>query len=98
MTATLQVTYKDFPAPLLAEERIRERFDRLERIYPRMTSCRVVAEELDARPHQGKLYQLRIDVVVPGRSWRSATASTTSTRMKISTSPCATPSTRSSAS
>lgn len=66
MPDKLQITYKDFPAPLLADERIRERMDRLEKIFPRIVSCRVVAEELDTRPHKGKLYHLRIDVSVPG--------------------------------
>lgn len=44
MTANLQITFRDFPPPLLAEERIREWVDRLGKLHPRITSCRIVAE------------------------------------------------------
>ena len=44
MAANVKITYRDFDPPQLAEERIRERIDRLENIHPRITACRVVAE------------------------------------------------------
>jgi cold shock CspA family protein/ribosome-associated translation inhibitor RaiA len=66
MTANLQLTFRGFPAPLLAEERIRTRVERLEHIYPRITGCHVVAENAHRRHHKGKLYAFRIDLTVPG--------------------------------
>lgn len=61
-----QITYRDFDPPMLAEERIRERIDKLERIFPRIIACQVVAET-QARQHQtGNLYHFRVDVSVPG--------------------------------
>ena len=66
MTIELQTTYRDFPPPLLAEDRIRKRLEKLERLYPRIISCHVVAEESHRRHHKGKLYSVRINVAVPG--------------------------------
>lgn len=66
MAANVQITYRDFDPPQLAEERIRERIDRLEKIYPRITACRVVAESPHRRHHKGTLYAFRVDLIVPG--------------------------------
>ena len=66
MTANLQITYRGFPAPQLAEERIREHVDRLERLHPRLIGCHVVAETGHRRQHKGKLYTVRIDLTFPG--------------------------------
>lgn len=66
MPVDLRTTYRDFPPPLLAEERIRKRVDRLEQIYPRIISCHVVAQESHRRHLKGKLYSVRINVGVPG--------------------------------
>jgi cold shock CspA family protein len=66
MTTNLQLSFRDFPAPALAEKRITERVSRLERIYPRLIGCRVVAEHTQRRQHKGKLYSVRIDLSIPG--------------------------------
>lgn len=66
MSVDLQTTYRDFPPPLLAEERIRKRVDRLANINPRITSCHVVAEEQHRSHHKGKLYSVRVNVSFPG--------------------------------
>ncbi|MFQ5760562.1 MAG: HPF/RaiA family ribosome-associated protein [Acidiferrobacterales bacterium] len=66
MTANVQITFRDFSPPLPAEERIRERVDRLARLHPRITSCRVVAEAPHRHRNKGLLYRVRIDLTVPG--------------------------------
>ena len=66
MTIDLQTTYRGFSPPLLAKDRIGQRMKKLEKLYPRITSCRVVAEEAHRHHHKGKLYSVRIDVTVPG--------------------------------
>jgi len=66
MPIKLQTTFRNFAEPILADERIHERVVRLERIYPRIMSVHVVAEESHRRHHTGKLFQVRIDVKVPG--------------------------------
>ncbi len=66
MTAKVQVTFRDFSPPQLAEERIQERVDRLHKLHPRINSCRVVAETPHRHHHKGTLYLIRIDLTVPG--------------------------------
>ncbi|PIW26869.1 MAG: RNA polymerase subunit sigma-54 [Rhodospirillales bacterium CG15_BIG_FIL_POST_REV_8_21_14_020_66_15] len=67
MTINLQFTCRDFPPPILAEDRIRERVERLERLYPRMISLYVVAEQVQRRHHKGTLYVFRLDASMPGK-------------------------------
>lgn len=45
MQTPLQVTFQNVPRSDALEARIREDLARLERIHPRLTSCRVVVEE-----------------------------------------------------
>ncbi len=66
MTANVQITFRDFSPPVLAEERIRERVDRLGKLHPRITSCRIVAEAPHRHRNKGSLYRIRIDLTVPG--------------------------------
>ena len=66
MPIDLQTTYRDFPPPLLAEKRIRNRLDKLERMFPRNISCHVVAEESHQSHHKGRHYNVHVNVAVPG--------------------------------
>ena len=66
MPIDLQTTYRGFSPPLLAKDRIGQRVKKLEKLYPRIISCRVVAEEAHRHHHKGKLYSVRIDVTGPG--------------------------------
>ena len=66
MAANLQITFRDFEPPLLAEERIGDKFDRLVTIYPPITACRVVAEAPHRHHKKGRLYSVHIELVVPG--------------------------------
>jgi len=45
---------------------IRERANKLERFYPRITSCRVVLELAARHHHKGKQFTVRIDLKLPG--------------------------------
>jgi len=47
--------------------RIRGRAEELERFYDRITACRVVVECRQPRHLQGNLFQVQVDLVVPGR-------------------------------
>ncbi len=49
------------------EARIRKRADELERFCDQITSCRVVVEPAHKHKHKGNLFQIRIDVTVPGK-------------------------------
>lgn len=66
MSIDLQMTYRDFPPPLLAEQRIRKRIEKLERLCPRINSCHLVAEESHRQHRKGKLYSVHVIVDVPG--------------------------------
>lgn len=66
MPVELQTTYRDFPPPLLADGRIRKRLEKLERMYPRIISCHVVAEESHRQHHKGKLYSVHVRLDIPG--------------------------------
>ncbi len=48
------------------ESRIRDKTAKLESLYDRITSCRVVVEEPHRRHHKGRLFLIRIDMTVPG--------------------------------
>ena len=66
MQVPLQITVRDIPHSEALDAHIRERAGKLEAFYPRITSCRVVVEQPAQHKHQGKLYNVRIDIHVPG--------------------------------
>lgn len=65
MPIPLQVTFrKMLPSPFV-RERIRERVDKLEQFYRRVTGCRVVVEAPHRHHHKGKLYAIAVEVSLP---------------------------------
>lgn len=67
MQLPLQITITNFPQSEALEARIREKAAKLEAIHPRMTSCRVIVEELRKHHQQGRHFQVSVDVRLPGR-------------------------------
>jgi ribosomal subunit interface protein len=63
----VQVTIRDMTASPALETHIRKRVEKLNRFYNRISSCRVVIELPQKHKHQGKLYNVRIDITVPGK-------------------------------
>jgi ribosomal subunit interface protein len=61
-----QITFRNMDHSDAVEARIRERIERLERFFDRITSCRVVVEAPERRHHKGKLYHVSVDILVPG--------------------------------
>ena len=49
------------------DTRIRELAARLEDIQPKITRCHVVVDEIDRHKNKGNLFEVRIDIHVPGR-------------------------------
>ncbi len=66
MTASLQITVRDMPHSEAIDGAIRKKAQKLDRFYDRITSCRVLVEAMHRHQHQGKHYQVRIDITVPG--------------------------------
>jgi cold shock CspA family protein/ribosome-associated translation inhibitor RaiA len=67
MQLPLQITFRHMaPSPAL-EARIRQRAEELDQFFDRITSCRVVVEPANRRHQQGNLFEVHIDLTVPGR-------------------------------
>lgn len=61
----VQITIRDIPISSALETNIRKRVEKLQRFYKRIISCHVVIEVPQKHKHQGKLYNVRIDLTVP---------------------------------
>lgn len=67
MQVPVQVTFRDMPVSDAVEAACLKEAAGLERFYDRITSCRVVVAESHRRHQKGNLYEVRLDVAVPGR-------------------------------
>jgi ribosomal subunit interface protein len=65
MQVPLQITIRNMQHSDALEAHIREKIERLAGFHPRITSCRVTVEESGKHRHQGRQFQVRIDVRVP---------------------------------
>jgi ribosomal subunit interface protein len=65
MKIPLQITFRDMEPSEAVEARIREKTAKLEQYYDGIMSCRVMVEAPHGHKHQGRLYQVRIDLGVP---------------------------------
>jgi ribosomal subunit interface protein len=67
MLVPLQITVRDVQHSEALETRIREKAAKLETLHPGITSCRVTVEAAHRHHHQGRQFQVRIDLRVPGK-------------------------------
>ena len=66
MQLPLQITFRHMdPSPAL-EARIRRKARDLDQFYDRITSCRVIVECRHKNHRQGNLFEIHIDLSVPG--------------------------------
>jgi ribosomal subunit interface protein len=67
----VQITIRDIPGAHNGsrnlEDHIRTKSESLKKYYNNMTSCRIVVEYEQKHKHRGKLYNIRIDITVPGK-------------------------------
>ena len=68
MQQDLQITFRDIEPSEAVETRIRGRVEKLEEFHDRITSCHVTVSAPHRHHHQGKLYQVHIEILVPGGS------------------------------
>lgn len=66
MRIPLQITFRDMAHSDAIEQAVRERAGRLDRYHPNITGCRVTVEMEGRHKHQGNLFNVRVDVTVPG--------------------------------
>ncbi len=63
----VQITIRGIPASPALESHIRKRAEKLNQYFDRINSCRIVLEMSKKHQHQGRLYNMRIDIKVPGK-------------------------------
>lgn len=66
MKSLLQITTRDIPHSDALESHIREKAEKLETFYPHIMGCRVVVEVPHKHKHQGRMFNVRLDITVPG--------------------------------
>jgi ribosome-associated translation inhibitor RaiA len=67
MQLPLQITFRHMDPSAALEARIRQRTAELEQFCDRITACRVVVERMNRRHQQGNLFEVHVDLTVPGR-------------------------------
>lgn len=66
MQSSLQITMRDIPHSDALEGHIRQKVAKLETLYPHIVGCRVVVEIPHKHKHQGRQFNVRLDITVPG--------------------------------
>jgi ribosomal subunit interface protein len=66
MQIPLQIAFRGMDPSPAVEDRVRERSAQLERFHDRITSCRVVVQAPHQHHQKGGLYEVRVDLHVPG--------------------------------
>ena len=67
MAIPLEITVLDIEKTAPIEERIQKKVEKMEQFFDRIECCKVVIEEPQKHKHQGKLYNVRLEVNVPGK-------------------------------
>lgn len=65
MRLPLRITFKGMDRSEAVEAAVKERAEKLDRFCDDIMGCRVVVEAAHRRHHQGKLYDVRIDITMP---------------------------------
>ncbi|HYH46046.1 MAG TPA: HPF/RaiA family ribosome-associated protein [Thermoanaerobaculia bacterium] len=66
MEIPLELSTRQIDLPPVLEQEIRDRAQKLERFYNRLTSCRIAVEGPGNRHQTGGPYRVRLDITVPG--------------------------------
>lgn len=66
MDAPLEIRFHNLDPSTAMEAAIRERVDRLDRLYPRLTRCLVAVEAPHRQHRKGNQWEVHIDLWVPG--------------------------------
>jgi ribosomal subunit interface protein len=67
MQVPVQITIRNMGHSEAIEEKIREKANKLNRFYDHIIACQVVIEQTTRHKHQGKLYNVRINLDLPGK-------------------------------
>lgn len=61
-----QITYRGMPHSPAMDARIVELAARLDELNPRISRCHVVVVETDQHKHKGNLFEVHVDLHIPG--------------------------------
>lgn len=61
-----EVAFRNVERNEAVDEKIVEGIEKLEKVHPRLTSCRIAVEDPNPGRESGRLYRIRIDLGVPG--------------------------------
>jgi ribosome-associated translation inhibitor RaiA len=67
MNTPLEIHFHGIEKSEAVETRVREKVSKLARHFERMTRCRVVLEAPHRSPQRPKVYQVKIEIGMPGR-------------------------------
>jgi ribosomal subunit interface protein len=66
MQLPLNITFRNMRSSPVLESHIREKVEKLERMYEQIISCRVYVEAPHRHHQQGNIFQVRVELGVPG--------------------------------
>ena len=66
MELMLQITTRDIPHSEALESHIRQKAEKLDKFYPHIMACRVVVELPHKHKQQGRIFDVHLDITVPG--------------------------------
>ena len=66
MQQPLEIAFHNLDSSPALEAEIRKRFARLEKLCDRLTACRISVEALHNQHRTGNIYEVHIDMLVPG--------------------------------
>ncbi|MFU8818425.1 MAG: HPF/RaiA family ribosome-associated protein [Desulfurivibrio sp.] len=69
MKIPLEITFRHMDSSPAVAAKIREKAKKLERYHDHIMSCRVVVEAPHTHKRTGNLYQVRLDIKVPGKEF-----------------------------
>ncbi len=68
MQVPVQITFRHMEPDSSARTQVEHRLAELEQFYDRIIACQVVVEESHRHQRQGKIFHIRIEMTVPGRT------------------------------
>ncbi|WP_296225160.1 HPF/RaiA family ribosome-associated protein [Ralstonia sp. UBA689] len=66
MQQPIQIVFREVPHSDAVEAAIQEKVEKLDQFAEHLMSCRVTVGMIQRHKHQGKLYNIRIDLTAPG--------------------------------
>ncbi len=66
MQVPLQITVRNMAHSDALDQQIREKASKLEEFYPKLMRCQVMVEEQQRHKQQGKLFNVRLHLTMPG--------------------------------